>query len=111
MSDNQTVDDDLVAWLRAQLDADEAEANDWPDVLGDPPAVGGFWRDTHGHPIYEPRTRRLADVAAKRRIIDDCERYIVADDTAVTDGMVWRTLTALALPYAGRPGYRDEWRP
>ena len=47
--------------------------------------------------------RVLAEVDAKRRILEEAS------------SMVWRDslgyfLRLLALPYAGHPGYREEWR-
>lgn len=122
--------DDLVTWLRAQLDDDEAEAQEWPAVLGDPPTPHPFWLDTNGHPIYEPRPRRLAEVDAKRRILDE-HNDPMSDGRSLRPGgpqtvcgtcrefgmrneqQPWpcNTLRYLALPYADRPGYRDEWKP
>lgn len=57
--------------------------------------------------------RVLAEVAAKRRIIEHVVRgrayYWDTDNTLFPPGLA--ILGALALPYADRPGYRDEWRP
>ena len=63
--------------------------------------------------------RVLAEVDAKRRILDeelvpalrdyDTERPDLAKD--VRYDIAARVLQLLALPYADRPGYREEWRP
>lgn len=103
--------DDLAPWLRAQLDEDErriAEHPDDEDAEDDILAVreAGY----PGDPILTIGKRRaLREVEAKRRIVEDCAEY--AGDEAVTDGLSARTLARLALPYADRPGYRDEWAP
>ena len=64
-----------------------------------------------GHIVRHDPARVLAEVAAKRRIVDglaDADPY---------SGYITATFTAedalrlLALPYADRPGYREEWRP
>jgi hypothetical protein len=55
--------------------------------------------------------RVLAEVAAKRRILDDCASYVDEEGDAVTDGLSWRVVALLAVPYAGNAGYRPEWAP
>ncbi|MEV5940656.1 DUF6221 family protein [Streptomyces sp. NPDC051994] len=63
------------------------------------------------HAVRHNPARVLAEVEAKRRILDgiagaDAEgAYITATFTAMD------VLRLLALPYAGHPGYREEWRP
>jgi hypothetical protein len=52
-------------------------------------------------------SRVLAECEAKRRIVRDCADY---PDASVTDGLSWRTLTALAAVYADLPDFQDEWR-
>ena len=53
--------------------------------------------------------RVLAEVDAKRRIVDRCEHYQTYEDYgwALAD----EVLSLLALPYADHPDYREEWRP
>lgn len=135
---------DLVAWLRAQLDADEqaaraASPGPWTvndesyaetiyDANGQDVVSGGRWNgeasvfDSTEDAIHIARwnpARVLAEIDAKRRIID---RYLAGDtDMGSTHGPDWNepesrqlgedVLRLLALPYAGQPGYRDEWRP
>ncbi|MFI7607700.1 DUF6221 family protein [Micromonospora sp. NPDC049366] len=108
--------DDLIIWLRAQLDEDERIARAslsafgvadtdqtpvWPDHVTYGGAVelnaAEAYLDT-----FRPH-RVLAEVDAKRRIVDNC--------AWVLKGEACLTLRLLALPFADRPGYRDEWRP
>jgi len=53
--------------------------------------------------------RVLADVAAKRRIVDTYQQYHahVADFGSVNTLMF--VMRVLALPYAAHPDYRQEW--
>lgn len=133
--------DDLVTWLRAQLDDDErvaraAHPGPWDlrtwdafggaaaEVLmplGEPGYRTGLTRSsligtqeagTAEHIAQWDPARVLAEVGAKRRILDLCE--IGTYDGGhfggygdAYDDVVQR----LALPYADRPGYREEWRP
>ncbi len=104
--------DDLVTWLRAQLDDDERvarEAVQWSEGAAE-------WANP-GEPDWEHIARHgparvLAEVDAKRRLLD----YLVALEDKALDGNWWNLDTdepakLLALPYADRPGYRDEWNP
>jgi hypothetical protein len=108
--------DDLVTWLRAQLDDDERAAR----------AVEGIrmpWYFDHIDEAARPLVdlaldpaRVLAEVDAKRRLLDlhpyagllsapeSCESCVVIPGPCPT-------LRLLALPYADRPGCRPEWRP
>ncbi|KAB7850162.1 DUF6221 family protein [Streptomyces mobaraensis] len=123
---------DLVAFLRVRLDEDERAAR---AALGAPwirrEGVAGVHSDStddypHGAPIadcrriqaeYEDRVavaehivrhqpaRVLAEVAAKRQMIDDTWGGPDQED-------VWlHHVRLLALPYADHPDYREEWRP
>ncbi|WP_199562112.1 DUF6221 family protein [Micromonospora deserti] len=129
--------DELVTWLRAQLDDDERIAREagyraiaWPAngtwhlegvehyVVGEEEAF------CHPHNVehiarHDP-ARVLAEVDAKRRILDflsvaqiDVSRpgqppeFVPGEAPPIAHPV----LRLLALPYAGRPGYRDEWRP
>jgi hypothetical protein len=61
------------------------------------------------HPVT---IRALAECDAKRRIVQawhtDTDAWF-GDDTG-WDGIGW-CVQVLALPYAGHPDYREEWRP
>ncbi len=99
----------LVEFLRARADEDESEARAM--IEGAPPgygkASGGAPRNPH---------RVLAEVDAKRRIIDACSgdepgTTYYLDNPDVVDGLNLRVLHLLALPHADHPDYRPEWRP
>jgi hypothetical protein len=106
--------DDLVQWLRAQLDEDERIARENSDGRG---LADGFpdYRtysdgDTAAADEYIEHfgpARVLREIEAKRRIVD---RYAWLREHGDTGGTAW-VLPLLALPYADRPGYREEWRP
>jgi Family of unknown function (DUF6221) len=136
--------DDLVTWLRAQLDEDEARtrkllvyAQQTVLTLQDPSHLGKFIPGWHDWLDVETMcTVRLAEVAAKRAIIDLHSRVDSRTDWlgkgdvhwppesacygcganfreeyAVPDANDCPVVRLLAQPYADRPGYRDEWRP
>jgi len=127
--------DELVTWLRTQLDEVEVMARaaaaftagdrwiaDGDEVFGATDegagvATAATWSHAAHIACHDP-ARVLAEVEAKRRIVDEHAGY---------DPKTWRTGDAaydctystwpcftmrwLALPYADRPGYREEWRP
>jgi hypothetical protein len=126
--------DELVTWLRAQLDEDERLIAEHPDGED-----GGSWIEDSGigagvetdYPslayLRIEKKRALAEVAAKRGLIGQVLNYEakidgewgcchsaeqigqgLCPDSIARDTPAFRLL---ALPYAGRPGYRDEWRP
>lgn len=148
--------DDLVAWLRAQLDEDERVALAWPEDRRSWKSVGDrhlryasgsgeaaiavdvsgrqfeWWEqiwvrratpDQGEHIVRHDPARVLADVAAKRAIVDEHEAQYPDTSYAycrvchvydlVHDAMPapCRTLRLLATAYAGQPGWRAEWRP
>ncbi|WP_326779695.1 DUF6221 family protein [Streptomyces longwoodensis] len=161
--------DELVVWLRAQLDEDEriargATPGPWKWTRGDgspwEPTASG-WLDYTGeylagdgdgatlfgpgmtphadavHIALHDPARVLREIDAKRRIVDtylapgedphpglpcinyegqrpihyddheSCWRHLKANEHLVRHDYVLRLL---ALPYADRPGYREEWR-
>ncbi|MGC5033063.1 DUF6221 family protein [Micromonospora sp. DT229] len=119
----------LIAWLRQQLDDDEriataarqAAPGTWAgmhrDVHAIDPQAGStshvLTADTGALAVHAARhhpDRVLRDVAANRRILD---LYDVSTDEQLSpDGweLMKHTVRALALTYADRPGYLDEWR-
>lgn len=139
--------DDLVTWLRQQLDDDERVAREAdPEPTAEDLEFGDWrsaWEDPYdpvhpqGGPIathiqmHKP-ARVLAEVDAKRRIMaihnrradvypgdaggtfdnccDGCGYEGICDDPVTENINDCPILRALALPYAGRPGCRDEWR-
>ena len=129
--------DDLITWLRDQLDDDEQVALKatpgpwrWVDPGGKVksalvgpgyphqtvvPAAGGdvypSKYDAVHIALHDPGWV-LADVGAKRRIVDSFAASTEPLTARTAEKAVVRmVLKLLALPYADRPGYREEWRP
>lgn len=120
---------DLIAFLTARLDEDEAMAleiqqRDWrignavdptqPCHIHTFPraelvADGLNWLVAEHITRHHP-ARVLDDVDAKRKAIEACT-YFLHDSEAGPDPCAATVLAALALPYADHPDYRDEWRP
>lgn len=98
--------DDLIAWLRAQLDDDERMLRALDET-----ALNGI-ESTAGWDVREYVERGLAEVDAKRRILERCEyelRTYIGSSSQVA--LAYLVLKQIALPCAGQPGYREEWRP
>ncbi len=111
--------DDLVAFLRARLDEDEAAFDQREHDSGQ----CDYLRGVH----LEPE-RALAEVQAKRAILAE-HPHVKAAFTALPEtfgcrcchyggegrgvqGFGWcKTLRALAAIYGSHPGYRPEWAP
>lgn len=99
--------DELITWLRGVLDEDEARyrplVEDWqhPEVWDGGDAVDDLhhWR------------WQLADIAAKRAILDEYDGGDPPTDKPRPAYGLWRAAKHLAMAYADRPGYRDKWRP
>lgn len=115
---------DLIIWLRAQLDEDEriAQSLDDYDEYGNDLAVGGCMGYPCERYLAIGKLRVLAEVDAKRRILDRWEaleaelmywRSIGDEDAApvATAYAFEQVASLLALPYADRPGYEEAWRP
>jgi hypothetical protein len=131
--------DDLVEWLRAQLDDDEqvaraATGEEWgavaptsqPYVIFDVAAfqanktlehVGRLAAveraEDRAHIARHDPARVLREIAAKRDLLRFAEGIRDHHET-FTSGVAARleeTLRLFALAYADRPGYREEWRP
>ncbi|MFE2712261.1 DUF6221 family protein [Streptomyces mirabilis] len=123
--------DELVRWLGEQLDEDERIARsaggvvylgwaeggwveaeipktEWKGPGDDGRHVGSVRRaEDRAHIARHDPARVLREIEAKRRIVD---RYAWLREHGDTGGTAW-VLPLLALPYADRPGYREEWRP
>ena len=80
-------------------------------LRADDPEAQEFWADPCPSP--EPTRRALAECEAKRRIVEECQRILGVKWWEYEDapGLADSVLSSLALPYAGHPDYRDEWRP
>jgi hypothetical protein len=123
--------DDLVAFIRARLDEREALAHAVKEnerrwrysegggdvMLVDGGYVGvGPWgcdidEDYGRHIAVNDPAYVLADVAAKRQIIEQYQA--VADSRTAADAWVALryVVRLLAVPFAGHPDYREEWTP
>jgi hypothetical protein len=125
--------DELFAFMRAALDEDERVAREaannddslmpWSvhtEDLGHLVRVrydngysvihsdGNIDQDEAEHIARWDPARVLAEVEAKRRILDWIDR------TAISDQVTWSfvaeaPIRLLAQPYAGQPGWREEW--
>jgi hypothetical protein len=111
--------DELIAFLRARLDEDVKVARDATFWTGGVPEWTARAEPDGVHIARHDPARVLADVAAKRRIIAE---YAGRDQDV--DLMLGRyterqgqwaglhlAVRLLALPYAGHPDYREEWKP
>lgn len=149
--------DDLVKWIRAQLDEDEqiaraATPGPWwhnpgkqwlgPEAFekydlrqgeefvgyGGPHPFTGAVASTGpasnlqgmkdaAHIAHHDPARVLREVEAKRRMLGIHRPYVPEPDQAClgcAGGIMFSAcpvIRLLALPYADRPGYREEWRP
>jgi len=122
--------DELITFLRARYDDAETvvrrnlgdtglgDDGDFPDYRTyedeDTRAADAFLG------LFTPEFM-LADVASKRRIIDEVVPEINAMDDKIesewgtySEGPheeTWLLLKLLALPFAGHPGYQESWKP
>jgi hypothetical protein len=124
----------LIEFLRARLDEDEGTAREawapnWPDPLSwlseeelvgrldgsadiEGFATAGSKADARHVARHDP-TRVLADVAARRAILDLCEAGI-DPETPATPGTraAYRAILGyMAAPHDTRPDYNPAWQP
>ncbi|MGW7087484.1 DUF6221 family protein [Streptomyces sp. NPDC054871] len=120
--------EDLVQWLGEQLDEDADRATQWHDLECEIHArmdsgliaavaaarmldeVPGAVCDCGGP------ARVLREIDAKRKALDHYQQCARAGKGGVAAyrmaaGAVAMQIAIMALPYAARPGYREEWRP
>jgi hypothetical protein len=120
---------EIVEFLLARIAEDEAVARevvgtDGPDTIrgrlaaavASPDLViaGGIAASDENVTVYINPMRVLADVAAKRRIVNAWRSGFPAEDRYATGWHDFHVhaLCLLALPYADHPDYREEeWRP
>lgn len=106
------VEDDGAVWLHIRPGGNAAIV--WhrdPKAGYDDMAKLRNWADTDRGWTQE---RVLREIEAKRRLLYQFEHRgdSVRATAGLWDGGVWDDmLRLLALPYADRPGYREEWRP
>jgi hypothetical protein len=113
--------DELIAFLRAQLDEDERVALAASGFYDDRDLSAelveeGFDREVGDLAAYWDPARVLAEVEAKRRILGE-HRPVEAGDVpglamcfVDNEVMPCDHVRWLAQPYAGREGWREEWR-
>jgi hypothetical protein len=98
---------DISSFIAARLDEDEATAHAWLP-FGNPDAAA------REHIARQDPARVLRGVAAKRAIIEHCERAVEQQGIAMEDGQEalaeW-VLAELAAVWSGHPDYRQEWKP
>ncbi len=125
---------DLVTWLRARLDEDEAVAREVVDLMPATWQIGSAdARVAHAVTALAVKFnhgRVLAEVEAKRRILELHAPCVDGRDRAVCEycsslchsrtGLMCDdpdapypcdTLRLLAIAYADQPRYQEEWRP
>lgn len=137
----ETAMTDLITFLRAQLDADEQAAHAgstmWAVVYSnyEPAEVDSIhhnrataearageladeWRvdEWVSRPDPARKARNLAEVEAKRRILDRYEEakpYYDQHLNAPAGELhgLYTAIQFLALPFSDRPGYDETWRP
>jgi hypothetical protein len=114
-------------WRLENDDPWAPERDGWLDYSGEYIAAAGDEATLFGPGMTPPAdavhiarhdpARALAEVDAKRRIIDRATgtRAWAIGESGRTAGtavsLANDTLRALALPYTDHPDYRDEWRP
>jgi Family of unknown function (DUF6221) len=108
-------DENGARWKLAQLDEDERVANAVDEAVA---ASGGSWDATtdrvwgpFGQHIGRHRSARiLAEVAAKRAILDEVALKLLGEEAwARRFGL--HLLRLLASAYVDHPGYDETWRP
>lgn len=120
--------DDLARWLGTQLDEDEQAARacsgmEWREHpknwVSAPPSnrIAVVVHDgDRGHIVRHDPARVLREINAKRQMLDRYEELRAASKEEgligdVTEEYQNFLLRLLALPYADRSGYREEWAP
>ncbi|MGW5352185.1 DUF6221 family protein [Streptomyces sp. NPDC004031] len=122
--------DDLVVFLRARLEeeaerAQAAGAAEWSlqehegdtvliyDSHGEPVVYDEGWPSASQarHIVDHSPARVLAEVEAKRRILNARDAVAAGDDGYGAAALGDVVVQLLALPYADHPDYQQEWRP
>ncbi|MBX7464946.1 DUF6221 family protein [Streptomyces sp. NPDC057910] len=125
---------DLVQFIRGRLDEDASRASNWHDLeceihthlgtgLAAAVAASRMFADVPGAVCdCGGPARVLADVEAKRQILAECSDWYDKVNASTTEKypmpdlagrfeVAMPILRLLALPYADRSDYREEWRP
>lgn len=106
--------DELIAFVRAQLVRQEAALIAFSDHRGVCQHAGYQPCEEHVRTTqavdYINIDYGLADIAAKRLILDECDSGIEGWTHPGEKERCRDIVRLLAQPYADRPGYREEWR-
>lgn len=120
--------DELVLWLGEQLDEDEQIARaadaDLSNLTGWVEIEYPETKADEAHALRHSPARVLREIDAKRRILAECTYWNGKLNQEASNppthpypclgeilDAVNPILRALALPYADRDGYREEWAP
>ena len=105
--DSETEKDDGV-WTTGEHAMDEREVTGIGIQIYD---EGGHTLEQAVHIATWDPARVLAECEAKRRIIETARLMIDRYAGGMLLDFARETIRIQALPYADRPGYREEWRP
>lgn len=115
--------DELIEFLLARLDEDEAAVHSMMESAADEPQLithrplQTWVREHPSDAIGEVAQRVLADVGAKRRIVEDYETYhreYREGPSPFAEGRRFAALLAVsrvAEAFANHPDYDERWRP
>lgn len=96
--------DDIVAFIRARLDQQDAESGDIHDV-----EVCALMRFRDAPCDCDEPARVLRAVEAKRRIVATCEYWLWNDDRGI-DPCAAQVLRDVASEWIDHPDYQSEWK-
>jgi hypothetical protein len=103
---------ELTEFLRVQFAKDQAAIEAWMAACVHLEACGPT--DLFTDRFDLDGQRWADDLAAKRRILESEQDRVVEEGPLperMRSAVETEALRLLAQPYAGQPGYRDEWRP
>ena len=95
----------LASWLLERITEDEATLP--ADDSGKRSTSQAWWSNDF-EVVFIEEDRFRAECEAKRQLIEQAQSMIEQDWALES---YQRVLRLLAVPYADREGYRDEWRP
>lgn len=105
------MNDHLGRWLHAQYDHDEEAARELtPAPLLDI-TVKRQLAELHGVMLIYPGHPHFSDAHLTREPMRLCRSCEPPRQFRRAESWPCETLKALAVPFAERPGYRDEWKP
>jgi hypothetical protein len=109
--------EDLIDWLKAQISADQREAQETLDSFISHDRAGRpTYSDIDGmsgrevaHIVTWDPERVLNEIAAKQRIIAEIERTLAYEDHG--HALAQEVLRQMVVPYADCDGFMQQWRP